>query len=310
LSPRNGCALHEKGRLLFAADRLDEAAAALAEAEPLVPAAARFAVRMQLGLTWRTMDRYDEALQAFRRAADEDNEVSDAHAYVAAALMEIAEYGDAAEVLERAIARIPSETADAQEKKALSWLWMMRGWALSRTGRSTAELQQIFRTATALNPANPHARMKLAWSLSHEPEGRGEGERIMRDLITEADTASIPKDVVGWCHYMLKQEDLAERWLRGAIDAAPADPATRFDLALVLLVLESGDAKKEYQRATRLAQERSAPRQRGLFHGAMWDLNEAVEEGRVDVERSEPTRRSLWEALKAAGLRAEELKPA
>lgn len=306
-SPGNGRAIAEKGRLLFAAGRLDEAAAALAAAEPLVPASARFLVRMQLGQTCRNMDRYDEALQAFRRAADEDNETSDAHAYAAAALMEIAEYNEAAKVLEQAIARIPADPADAQQKASLSWLWMMRGWALSQTGNAPVELRQMFQTATALDPASPHARMIFAATLLHEPDGRAEGERLMRELIAQADTAGIPKDVVGWCYYLLKQEDLAEHWLRGAIDLAPAELSTRFDLALVLLVLESGDAVKAYERATQLALERSAPRQRGLFHGALFDLNEAVQDERVNAERSQPIRWSLWEALKAAGLRAEEL---
>ena len=126
--------------------------------------------------------------------------------------------------------------------------------------------------------------MDLAWILLWRPEERAEGERRLQELIEVGSAPNGPKELVGWCHYLLGQSDMAEHWLRSLVSGAPSDIAIRFDLALVLLAAESSDAERQIRRGVGVhGAQKSRERQRGLLHVALTDLVEAVREERVDV---------------------------
>ena len=306
LFPKNGRALAAKGQLLYAAGRVEDAAAALQAAEPLVPDDMRLTVRIHLAQAWRSLDQYGEALQAFERAAQVDNALGDAHALKAVTLVDIAEYEQAAAVLERAIDTIGDHTSDDEAKRRLGWLWSARGWVLRRAGRAAVDqLKPMFERATALAPDDPYAKKNLGWALLQQPASEKEGERLIRELIDER--ADIPKELVGECQFMLEKYEAAEHWVRSVVNADPTDIATQFDLALVLLAMRRNDDAKEYAAASKLAREKSAERRRGLFHVALGDLIDAHKEGRVDPAQAKRVWQGLWKDLQAAGLREEEL---
>ena len=306
LFPNNGRVLATKGRVLYAAGQFEEAAHALQAAEPFVPDNARLSVRIQLAHAWRSLDRYSEALQAFELAVSADNALGDAHALKAAMLIEIAEYEQAAAVLERAIDKIPGETSDEGAKRRLGWLWSARGWALRRAGGTPVDqLKLMFEKATTLAPDDPYAKKNLGWALLQRPDSRKEGERLIRELIDQR--ADIPKELVGWCHFLLEQYEVAKHWLSSIVSADPTDIATRFDLALVLLAMGQDRDAKEYATASKLAREKSAERRRGLFHVALGDLIDAQKEGRVAPAQAKRVWQDLWRDLQSAGLRRDEL---
>ena len=305
LFPKNGRALALRGQLLIAGGRFDDAAEALQAAEPLVPDEMRLTVRIQLAQTLRNLERYGEALEAFERAAQIDNALGDAHALKASILVDIAEYDQAAAVLERAIDRIGDDTSDGA-KRRLGWLWSARGWVLRRVGRAAVDqLTPMFERAVVLAPDDPYAKKNLGWALLQNPVTKERGERLIRELIDER--ADIPKELVGECQFMLEKYEAAKHWLRSVVSADPNDIATRFDLALVLLAMRRDDGAKEYAAASRLAREKSAERRRGLFHVALGDLIDAHKEGRLDPAQAERVWQDLWKDLQAAGEREDEL---
>jgi tetratricopeptide (TPR) repeat protein len=306
LFPKNGRALAAKGRLLYEAGRLEDAVETLQAAEPLVPDDSRLTVRIRLAQALRSLDQYGESLRELERAAEIDNALGDAHLLKAAILIEIAEYEQAATVLERAIGRIPAGTSDDGEKRQLGWLWSARGWALRRTGKTPVDqLKEMFERATTLAPDDPYAKKNLAWALLQKPVTKEQGERLIRELIDER--ADIPKEMVGECHFMLEQHEVAEHWLRGVVNGDPTDIATRFVLALVRLAMRRDDDAKEYAAASKLARQKSAERRRGLFHLALGDLIDAHKEGRVDPAQAKRVWQDLWKDLQAAGERDDEL---
>jgi tetratricopeptide (TPR) repeat protein len=232
----NGRALAAKGWLLCTEGRFEDAAEALQAAEPLVPDDRRYMVGIKLAESLQQLDRYGEALQALERAAQVDNALGDAHAYKALFLAEIAEYEQAAALLERAIGRVPADASDDEAKRRLGWLWATRGWVLRRAGRTPLEqLTPMFEKASTLDPDNLYAKRELAWALMQQADSKEKGERLIRELIDQH--ADMPKELLAWCHFMLKQCEGAEHWLRSVVSADPTDIGTRFDLALVLLAM-------------------------------------------------------------------------
>jgi tetratricopeptide (TPR) repeat protein len=306
--PTNGPALVEKGRLLCTAGRIDAAVASLKDAAPLIRDDAPFIVRLQLAQALWDIDRFGEAHAAFERAAKDDNPLGDAHAHMAAMLIEIADYDEAATVLERAIARIPAETTGEPAKTRLAWLWSHRGWALRSAGMTTVDqLKPMFEKATLLAPHDPYATMRLGWVMLHEPGRGAEGERLIRGLIEERTGIDVPRELVGWCHFMLRQYEEAEHWLRGVVLREPSDITTRFDLALTMLAMNREDAEKEFAEASERTSKKARERQRGLFYVAAGDLIRAAEEGCVNTKRARSVWQGLRKGLEVAGLRTDAL---
>jgi tetratricopeptide (TPR) repeat protein len=301
----NGRALVAKGKLLWTARRFEDAVQALQAAEPLVPDDLRLLVGIQLALTLRELDRYGEALEALERAVQVDNALGVAHAHKTLLLTEIAEYEQAAAVLERAIGRIPDDASDEAANRRLGWLWSIRGWVLRLAGTPLDQLKPMFEKACTLDPDNPYAKKELGRVLMQQPDSKEKGERLIRELIDRRD--DIPRELVSECHFMLKQYEVAEHWLRSVVNANPTDIGTRFDLALVLFAMRQDGDAKEYADASKLAREKSAERRRGLFHIALGDLIDARKEGHVDPAQAKRVWHDLWKDLQAAGLRRDEL---
>jgi len=67
-------------------------------------------------------------------------------------------------------------------------------------------------------------------------------------------------------------------------------------------VLKPADARTEYANVSKRAREKSAQRQRGLFHIATADLIDACREKRVDWALAKPIYDELWEAIQSLGL--------
>src|SRR4029078_7902 len=104
--------------------------------------------------------------------------------------------------------------------------------ALRRAGRTPLDqLTLMFEKASTLDPDYLYGKRNLAWALIQHPDGKEKGERLIRELIDR--NADMSKELRAWCHYMLKQYEGAEHWLRSVLSENPNDIGTRFDLALV-----------------------------------------------------------------------------
>ena len=302
----NGRALAAKGELLYTGGRFKDAAEALQAAEPLVPDDLRLTVGIQLAQSLRELDRYGDALQALERAGQIDNALGDAHAHKALFLAEIAEYEQAAALLQWAIGKVPADASDDEAKRRLGWLWSTLGWVLRRAGRTPLDqLTPMLENASTLDPDNAYAKRELAWLLMQQPDSKERGERLIRELIEQH--ADIPNELLAWCHFMLKQYEGAEHWLRNLVRARPTDIEMQFDLALVLLAMRQDADAKEYAVASKLARGKSAERRRGLFDVALGDLIDAHKEGCVDRAQAKRVWQDLWRELQAAGLRRDAL---
>lgn len=295
----NGRALATKGDLLFnAGGRVEEAAAALQAAEPHVPDDLLFKVRLRLALSLRELDRYGEALRAVDRAAEVDNALGDARAYKVTFLVEIAEYEQAVVLLQQEIDRLSTAANDDETTRRLGALWLCLGVVqrfidTTPSDQLTASSEKAF----ALDPDHPYAKFLLGWVLMRHSDSKKkeEGERLVGELINQH--ADIPKELLAWCHFLLKQYDVAEHWFRSVVTANPTNIGTHFDLALTLLAMRQDSAATEYARASKLARKKSKERRRGLFDVALSDLIHASKEERVDSMQANRIARFLSRRL-------------
>ena len=300
----------EKGRLLVAANRLDEAAAALQNAERVLEGASDTSlllrVRINLGETFRNLEHYDEAIGVFQRAILIDNRLCDAHAYISRVLMDVAEYDDADRFLAQAIGRVIAHSNEDGARTRLGWLYSARGWALRCAGRALEQVKEMYRKAVEFAPGDPYALKNLGRLLLYLGE-RAEGESLIRQLIAGTFPGQLPASLVGWCHYLLGNEEAAEYWLDAAISAEPGEISVQFDLALTLLAAGQDDgARDACRKAIEAVEMKPAKRQQGLLHVAIIDLIEAAEEGRVG-ERGRPMWQQLRQALRAANFAPQRL---
>jgi tetratricopeptide (TPR) repeat protein len=303
----SGRALAEKGHLLFGMERFEDAARVLEQALSVTPPEKRFDLQMQLGQSWRRLGQYGKAIDGFAFAARSDNAYSDARAFHASSLIEVADYWQAATVLQAAIDGFSADRTEDRGRRSLGWLWDARGWAIRQTGADMREVTALFRTATEIDPGNSQAKMDLGCALLRDSRTYGEGATTLQALIDAGTAVQGPKQLVGWCYYMLRQYELAEHWLRSLVESNKTDIGMRFDLAVVLLASNAPDAEQEYKSASKMAQQEGRLRQRGLFHVALTDLIDAVDESRIDPSRALQVCQRLWDRLEVAGLRKAEL---
>ncbi len=132
------------------------------------------------------------------------------------------------------------------------------------------------------DPSNLDLQVANADSLLQLGRGRG-AVRLYRKVLTQLSSPTLgPRDtnsLAGWCHYRLGNYDLAlDHLVRAVSMSGPEDPASRFDLGLVLLVSGRGArARREYEKAVRTVNE-LGDRLRGLafLEVALTDIREAM----------------------------------
>ncbi len=308
LTPDYGPAWAEKGRLLLQARRFAESAEALQRAERLLPAGHSdlLAVRISLGEALRGANQYAEARDAFGRAVEADSELGDGHARKSILLVDIAEYREAAELLQSAIDRLPAVHENREAR--FGWLLNTRGWALyCDGGMPFAELEKLFREAGRHVPVAPFATKNLGQVFLRMPGRKEEGWGILERL-AEVNVSQAPLDLVGWCHFRLGRYEAAEQWLRASLREDPDNAAaTNFDLALVLLAKDATDARENYAEAKARAERHDVLRQRGLFHIAAQDAKEAVEDGVVEAVKGRERLKDLTTRLEELGFERQRL---
>ena len=275
-APGHGRALLHQARLLQRLGRAEESLASLEKAEQaLTDPAALLEARIALGNALLHRNESAAASTAFDRAITVDNDIGDARAHKALLLLDTAEYGPAAEMLQEAMKRL-SEGKE-EHKARTGWLLNARGWALYCDGRTDmAELAAIFERSDEVMPNSPYARQNLARVLLRLDGRREDGLSIL-DELTELGSSQVPPHFTGWCHFRRGRFEAAEHWLEAASKAVPGSAAIAFDLSLTLLA-RGKPADDTYLQAKECARRHDLPRQRGLFHVALMDVTEAVRE--------------------------------
>jgi tetratricopeptide (TPR) repeat protein len=318
--PNHGAALFEKGKLLLAADKSKAAADCLRRAETILHAEdpRLVDVRTSLGRALSRLELYEEAKEVLARAARADSEMCSGRVHYVDLLIDIAEYEAAARIaleaidlLKIAAARSRSaEAASAEERvrSQLAWFHYVLGWALHCGGKATeAEIEKPYRVAIEMSPNDPWIKKGLGGVLLRTKEKQEEGRRLISELVSATAVNKIPVSLEGWCHYLLRDYEAAEHWLRAALAAKIDDCTLQFDLGLVLLADGRPDATAQFKSALQLASGRPTARRRGLLNVALLDLIISVMDGRIGASSATAVCDDMFRALEAAGLRSDML---
>ena len=182
------------------------------EASPL-----RRVSELQVGLNLADLDRHDEAvehLEPLLEAAPDDRRAYLALGGVYASQQKFAE---AAEVYERALARIATpEPAD--------WnLFYQRGIAYERT-KQWDRAEPDFHTALELFPDHPQVLNYLGYSWVDMGINLEEGLGLIERAVELRPSDGYIVDSLGWAFYRLERYDEAVTELERAVNLMPADP--------------------------------------------------------------------------------------
>ena len=186
-------------------------------------------------------------------------------------LGEAGAYGEALQVLDRALVHHPD---DARVHAA-------RGWVIENIEPVRLdEARCAYQTAVALDPDELWAGVGLATVLGRLGQA-GRSEAIYRELVEQVAprTANAPEllELLGWCLYRLGRFDEAAETFRRAL-AIDADwVSVRFDLGLVLLQRGDADAAAaQAQRALHSLDGRPAKARAAALRLALEDLDDAM----------------------------------
>jgi tetratricopeptide (TPR) repeat protein len=263
-----------KGRVLLALGRVDEAKAILQKAARKHPKNAE--VLAGLGLAFRYLDNDTCALKALDRALQLDPDNAWALSTRGDLLCDIGEYEKAVLDLSRAIEIGPPEWRKLHKK----------GWALENMGAGRAqEAKKAYEAALELEPDVPddqlwaHRGLARALRLLGDTEGAQAEYKWVIDqtdkLAEEAGTHILA--LAGWCLYQLGHyEEAVQRFV--AALSIDSDIMVQFELALVLLCMGDHEmALQEYRWGLEQARAQPVLRRRGLLHVTRDDLEEAIQ---------------------------------
>lgn len=172
---------------------------------------------LQVGLNLADLDRHDEAiehLEPLLEAAPDDRRAYLALGGVYASQQKFAE---AAEVYERAIARIDTpEPAD--------WnLYYQRGIAYERT-KQWDKAEPNFHQALELFPDHPQVLNYLGYSWVDMGINLEEGLELIERAVELRPSDGYIVDSLGWAYYRLERYEEAVTELERAVNLMPADP--------------------------------------------------------------------------------------
>jgi tetratricopeptide (TPR) repeat protein len=168
-------------------------------------------------------------------------------------------------VLRRAVELDPNDASS----------WMSLGWALEYQGVETSnEALRAYETAQRIEP-DLYSQRGIADLLFR----RGDLEQAQQEYqdvlkAAEQNVGSADRsEFMGWCHYRLREYELAVRCFMDVLDVDRDHVVSQFDLALTLLASRRLPlAVREYHRALELTKNHQARRQRGILAVALDDL--------------------------------------
>ena len=142
--------------------------------------------------------------------------------------------------------------------------------------------------ALQLAPDDSYAQKNLGRLLLRDAQSQAEGKKLLRQLADGSAPGLVPPSLVGWCHFLLGNNEAAEQWLTVARSTEPNDISVMFDLALTRFAAKNYDtATADYRQALEVTRTKPKKRQRGLLHVAIIDMVDAAAERRIVEQTGE-----------------------
>jgi tetratricopeptide (TPR) repeat protein len=263
--------------VLIRQGKLEEAATAYERASTLEPSNTEY--HIDLADAFCRLGAYDKAGPEYNTALQLEGDSAQIIGRNAFYLSEIAAFPEASILIAKAVPKEPEN----------SWYLGLQGWCFQHMGgRFAYQASSAYKEALDREPSAIWWKKGLANTLcllGREEEALRKFEEIIQAQKYLKDDDGAVSSTLGWCYYRLRRYDEAARLLRAGLSKVYDPIALEFDLGLILLASSRLDlAARQYDRADRLCQKKNKLKQRGLYYVAIFDLVEAVEEQRIEVQ--------------------------
>ena len=238
-------------------------------------------ILVDCGDVLREMGRYEDARQSYERALALSPGRPDVLFGLALWRCDLAAYDQALELLGQALSSEPIEDDTAAS------CWDLRGWCLQHQGKLDAAIDAYGKAVHLNKDRNPWYLKGLANAMMGRDKKKAKElfGRILDTLkyrsgpepVTERPSGNASTvGLLGWSNYRLECYDEAIRLFQIALAGPRENPALRFDLGLAFLASKRAElAVETYQRAHDAVERGEAPRRRGLYYVALFDLADA-----------------------------------
>ncbi|GIL02254.1 MAG: hypothetical protein BroJett030_21530 [Alphaproteobacteria bacterium] len=173
--------------------------------------------RLQYALNLNDLDQVDKAKETLKVLIAEDPDDLLAYSTLGSVHSQHEEYAEAAEVYDRAVARIATPEQSHWD------LFYRRGIAHERL-KQWEKAEPNFKQALALNPDQPNVLNYLGYSWIDMGINLEEGMAMIRKAVELRPNSGYIVDSLGWAHYRLGQYEDAVRELERAVELMPQDP--------------------------------------------------------------------------------------
>lgn len=172
---------------------------------------------LQLGLNLADMERPDEAIEHLENVLEADPDDMRAYLALGGVYASKKDYAKAAEIYDRAVARIPEPTR-------ADWnVFYQRGIANERL-KQWDKAEPNFRKALELYPDQPQVLNYLGYSWVDMGINLDEGLALIAKAVEQRPSDGYIVDSLGWAYYKLGRYEDAVRELERAVSLMPNDP--------------------------------------------------------------------------------------
>jgi tetratricopeptide (TPR) repeat protein len=175
------------------------------------------AAELQLGLNLADLDRHDEAIVHLKALLDANPDDMRAYLALGGVYASKEDYRQAAEVYDRAVARL-------KEPTNANWnIFYQRGIAYERL-KEWPKAEPNFRKALELHPDQPQVMNYLGYSWVDMNMNLEEGLDLIRKAVDLRPSDGYIVDSLGWAYYRLGRFEEAVTELERAVSLKPDDP--------------------------------------------------------------------------------------
>jgi tetratricopeptide (TPR) repeat protein len=215
LAPKSDALLLQLGVVADQQKNTEEAIAFFKRISPDSPM--KRVAEMQIGLDLADLGRNDEAIGHLKTVLAQDPDDMKAYLALGGVYAAKEDYRSAAELYDKAVARIPNPTAD-------DWtIFYRRGIAFERL-KEWPKAEPDFKEALKLSPDQPQVLNYLGYSWIDMDINLEEGLKLIRKAVDQRPSDGYIVDSLGWAYYKLGRYEDALVQLQRAVSLKPEDP--------------------------------------------------------------------------------------